>query len=63
MEFIGYVIITDSGDIVKRFTNKETLEDVVHYIIMNSLKTKTDQIKCIYLCKDGDKSIEKLVNI
>jgi hypothetical protein len=59
MKFIGYVIVDAEGKIIKRFTNKENLEDVVHYIVINETDFSTEQIKQLYLCENK----EKLVNI
>jgi hypothetical protein len=59
MEFIGYAIVDTEGEIIKRFTNKENLEGVVHYIVINETDFSTEQIKQLYLCEKK----EKLVNI
>ena len=60
MKFMGYVILDDNNKILKKFTNSK-LSDVVHYIVENNFKTTTEQIKCLYYCKE--KETEVLVNI
>lgn len=57
---MGYVIIDNNGNQLKRFIGVK-LKEVVHYIIIHNWNTLTSNIKVLYKCKDTNE--EKLVDI
>lgn len=58
---MGYVVLDDNNKILKKFINNEKLSDAIHYVIMSDTDMSTEQIKCLYYCKE--KETEVLVNI
>ena len=58
MDFIGYIIVDEHGVEIKRFTN-ETLREVVRYITLHDLNTKSSEIKRIFICKHDGREIIK----